>query len=1208
VSGERPGPALPGEGAQGHTIGVLSPLLAGSYFGALISAMNRAMAARGGQAVAVQTLDFARGDAYRATPEGPARIAWDRLAGFVVVINAVPVGYLKALRQAGKPLVLVSRDEPELACPVVVPDNRSGARQAVEHLVSHGHRRIAFAGDLQQYDVQERYAAYREALASHGLPADEALFFPTSDNMESGGRSAAEQMLAAHLPSSAVIAATDYNAMGIMAVLEEAGYHLPQDQAVVGFDDIAEGRLHRPALSSVSPHLNRIGSLAVELLVRQLDGEEVASGHYTVPTSFVQRESCGCSDATAALSVLADGRDPVEGFVDAVAELLAPSAAEVGREGGAPEPGAAAQARAQVTEAASQVKGAFEACLARELAPSELLGLGQLAQRLYSFGPTAHSYVRVLALARRLARATEAKAASPEAVARVDLCMHAVGLGLTRARVSEQAGLDQASHAVLANETNVSLALLNSQGNPQGLGWLAHSTACAGVLALWPEGGVGTGLLKVAGSFDASAGSLGLPAPTYAPEHFPPLQLLERARHQPGTMCFVMPVRSAATDWGFLAVVGPTETSFSGRATYYQWSSLLALALDHQATTESLRARTEELADAVEREREMAQAVKQSEERYALAALAANDGLWDWDLTSGEVYYSSRWKQLIGYGDDDIGTSPEEWLSRAHPEDRPGLLRVVAEQRRSSQGAFQHEHRIRASDGRYRWVLCRGLGVPGDGSPARRLVGSLTDITERHELAEQLKHQALHDSLTGLPNRLLFLDRLSQAIAHCRRRPGYEYAVLWLDLDGFKVVNDSLGHVVGDLLLKQVAERLAAQVRNADTAARFGGDEFAVLLHDAPNLAAVEAVVKRVQHSLGQPYDLDGHQVVVTASIGVSTSAGGYERAEDVVRDADLAMYRAKAAGRGGYATFQSSMYTGAVARLKTETELRQAIDQGQLELHYQPILHLEDKRLIGVEALVRWQHPERGLVLPNDFLPVAEESGLVVPLGRWVQTEACRQVRAWKLAGVVPEDLRVSFNLSNREFWRDGLVGQLDEVLAETGAAASWLVVEITEGVVMHDLDRALVVLQELHERGISIHIDDFGTGYSSLEALHRLPIDALKIDRGFVADMARAGRSRELVRTIVHLGTSLGLDVIAEGIETPDQHRALADMGCPEGQGFWFSRPLPGPELGRLLARLGGRSPGPGTAPAWALLSPGLLAADGSQPPGAAPGPGSP
>jgi diguanylate cyclase (GGDEF)-like protein len=548
-------------------------------------------------------------------------------------------------------------------------------------------------------------------------------------------------------------------------------------------------------------------------------------------------------------------------------------------------------------------------------------------------------------------------------------------------------------------------------------------------------------------------------------------------------------------------------------------------------------------------------------------------------------------------------------------------------------GFILNEHRVRTSDETYTWVLCRGLAVPGHGSPATRIVGSLTDITERRGLEERLRHQALYDSLTGLPNRVLFLDRLSQAINNAKRRPGFSYTVLWLDLDNFKNLNDSLGHAFGDKLLVQVAERIRGLLRESDTAARFGGDEFALLLQDVPDVTSVGRIVRRLLTNLAEPYDLEGHEVVVTGSLGVATSTTGYDQPEDVLRDADIAMYRAKATERGSYATFDASMHATAIARLQTETELRQAIDasplsgqprllpedrggpasmapvvqpgrqgtpgddlpdqgqpqdaerpgsranrDGHLELHYQPVVDLGTGAVVALEALVRWRHPLLGLVPPLQFLQVAEDSGLIVPMGRWVESEACRQLARWHASALLSAGARVGVNLSNREFWSPRFLEHLDRVLGESGVRPDLLAFEITEGVIMDDLDSALDVLQELHARQVQVHVDDFGTGYSSLQALHRLPIDVLKIDKSFVAGLVEDDRTVELVRTIVNLGKSIGVGVIAEGVETAVQHDVLAGLGCPWGQGFLFSPALPADELEALLA--GGRLPLEGSA----------------------------
>jgi diguanylate cyclase (GGDEF)-like protein/PAS domain S-box-containing protein len=640
------------------------------------------------------------------------------------------------------------------------------------------------------------------------------------------------------------------------------------------------------------------------------------------------------------------------------------------------------------------------------------------------------------------------------------------------------------------------------------------------------------------------------------------------------------------------------------------WSAMFSEALDHRALTRSLSQRSEDLARSYEREKEMAQAVRESEERYALAAQAANDGLWDWDLARGTVYYSPRWKETLGYTGTDIGDEPEDWLLRVHPDDRAALFSALSGLKKGQQPSLINEHRVRAGDGTYKWALCRGLAVPGAGEPATRIVGSLTDVTERHLLEERLRHQALFDSLTGLPNRVLFMDRLSQAVANARRHPGYTYTVLWLDLDNFKNLNDSLGHQFGDKLLVQVADRIRAQLREPDTAARFGGDEFALLVLDVPDFTSVQGIVRRLLDSLLVPYQLDGHEVVVTGSLGVATSATGYDCPEDVLRDADIAMYRAKSTARGSYATFDQSMHASAVARHETETELRQAIEssvkRGQvpgsfvpsnmralfangaalveavpgnrsdadvpgsyLELHYQPVADLGTGAVEALEALVRWRHLTRGLVPAYEFVTVAEDSGLIVPMGRWVVAHACRQMVAWHVSSVLAPGTRVSINISNREFWDPRFLNQFDRVLLETGVPPDLIALEITEGVVMDDVDASVEMLNELRARRVQIQIDDFGTGYSSLESLHRLPIDFLKIDTSFVAKLGEDARTTGLVRTIVQLGRSIGVGVIAEGVATTEQHQILLDIGCRLGQGFLFSPALPADELEELLAR---------------------------------------
>jgi diguanylate cyclase (GGDEF)-like protein len=513
----------------------------------------------------------------------------------------------------------------------------------------------------------------------------------------------------------------------------------------------------------------------------------------------------------------------------------------------------------------------------------------------------------------------------------------------------------------------------------------------------------------------------------------------------------------------------------------------------------------------------------------------------------------------VGCPPEAVGHTISDWFGRVHEEDLPGLLAAIEEHVQGRSSGVELEHRIRRGDGSYLWVLCRALVIRGGDGVPTRMVGSLTDVHERKELESQLRHAALYDPLTGLPNRTLFLDRLRVTMARASRHVDQHFAVLFLDLDGFKLVNDSLGHLLGDALLSSVAERILSDLRPSDTASRFGGDEFAILLDDLTAPHNPVAVAERLQERLARPFHVGGHEIFVTASIGIASSSTGYQSAEDVLRDADTAMYQAKAGEKGTHATFDAGMHTHAVSRLRVEAELRQAIDGDQLRLYYQPIVAIRTGRTLAFEALVRWEHPTRGLLSPAEFLPVAEETGLILPMGRWILRETCRQIASWKLAGA-PDDLRVSVNVSNRQFWHGGLLQDLQGYLREANLEPRNIVLEITETVVMYNADLAERMLLELHENGFALHIDDFGTGYSSLQALHRFPIEALKVDRSFVWGLGTDPRSTELVRTIAMMARNLGVDVIAEGIETSDQRRRVERLGCAYGQGYLFSRPVPG------------------------------------------------
>jgi diguanylate cyclase (GGDEF)-like protein len=440
-------------------------------------------------------------------------------------------------------------------------------------------------------------------------------------------------------------------------------------------------------------------------------------------------------------------------------------------------------------------------------------------------------------------------------------------------------------------------------------------------------------------------------------------------------------------------------------------------------------------------------------------------------------------------------------------------------------------------------------------------------LADREMRERQLRHDSLHDALTGLPNRALFMKRLSDATLRARRDTDGLFAVLFLDLDDFKVVNDSMGHHVGDEVLVHVARRLEDCVRGGDIVARLGGDEFAILLERVTDARDTALVAERVQKSLQAPMTIGGYDWVTSASIGVALSSSASERPEYLLRSADMAMYRAKHLGRSRFEMFDRAMHAEALTRLQVETDLRRAVEHEEFFLEYQPIVSLADGRINGVEALVRWRHGERGIIPPDDFIPVAEETGLIVPLGRWVLKEACRQVCAWQEQTDAATHLKLSVNLSVREFAQPDLVRAVAGALAEAGLSPTRLQLEITESAIMGQAHPALSTIAELREVGVAIHLDDFGTGYSSLSYLHRLPLDAVKIDRAFINAIESEQRPRHVVQAILSLVGAIGLDVIAEGVSTAPQLAMLREMGCTFGQGFFFSRPCSAAKLEEML-----------------------------------------
>jgi diguanylate cyclase (GGDEF)-like protein/PAS domain S-box-containing protein len=533
-----------------------------------------------------------------------------------------------------------------------------------------------------------------------------------------------------------------------------------------------------------------------------------------------------------------------------------------------------------------------------------------------------------------------------------------------------------------------------------------------------------------------------------------------------------------------------------------------------------------------------------------------------------------RWTYVSPRIADLLGFTPEEWLNgrdmwarQLHPEDRHHLVRDDGSPA-AHEGALEREYRMRTRSGKTVWVRDEAVVVPDHSGGAAFVQGVLIDITRRKELESQLRHQTFHDGLTGLANRALFLDRVDHAMAR-RNRARTPITVLLLDVDDFKVVNESLGHAGGDALLIEIASRLRHCLRPGDTIARIGGDEFSVLLEDV-ELPGGRAVADRVRQALAQPVTLGARAVTPRVSVGIAEAAVG-ERSDELLKKADVAMYAAKAAGKDCHQSFDAELHAAALDRHALTADLEHAVERGELVVHYQPIVELASGRVTSLEALVRWQHPERGLLQPDSFIGIAEETGAIVPLGRWVLREACRQTKAWEDELPADNPISVSVNLSPRQVRHPSLVEDVDAAVAESGLPAQRLVLEITENVLMEQTDAVLETLDALKARGVRIAIDDFGTGYSNLGYLRDLPVDILKISKPFVDGVGKDDpEGSALARSIIKLGDNLNLQTVAEGIEMQDQLTDLQRLGCHSGQGFLLARPVEPPGVVRAMSDL--------------------------------------
>ena len=552
------------------------------------------------------------------------------------------------------------------------------------------------------------------------------------------------------------------------------------------------------------------------------------------------------------------------------------------------------------------------------------------------------------------------------------------------------------------------------------------------------------------------------------------------------------------------------------------------------------------------------------------------------DRSGQRLYNSPAYQKILGYGREELAATSS--MDQIHPEDRERVREASLKASSTGRGE-QLEYRIRHKDGSWRFLESTASAIRSPDGETTGLVIVNRDVTQRKRAEERFAHQSFHDSLTDLPNRSLFLDRLQRSVAVSRRHSDFKFAVLFIDIDEFKVFNDSLGYAAGDNLLVQIAKRLRAGLRDTDsvsrmglseeaelfagesTLARPGADEFTVLIEELHDASDAIRVAERIQRRLAAPFDCEGQVIVLSASIGIAFGNNGAMDASDLLRDAEIAMYRAKSSGKARCEVFDHAMHAGAIKRLQLETDLRKALELNQFRVYYQPIVSLNSGKIVGFETLSRWQRPE-GLVMPGDFIAVADETGIILPMNRQLLYDACRQLRSWQTQFPSDPPLTVNVNITPKQFAQTDLAAQIGKTLEETGLEACSLNLEITETIAMGDADRSAVVLTELKALGVRLDIDDFGTGYSSLSRLQRFPVDTLKIDRSFVSRMNTDVETGAIVRIIVMLAHGLRLRVVAEGVETQAQADLLRDIGCEFAQGYLYSKPVPAETIEQLLS----------------------------------------
>lgn len=1009
------------------TIAVASPYLVGFYFGGLLNSIHKAANELGMKVIVIRTSNE------RNHLDDP--LAFQHVDGFIIVNNkTVHERFIERIHEYNKPIVGIGCEPDKINSAVIAPDNRSGVLKAMQLLIELGHRNIAFVGQMQSYNVDNpiRFLAYKEALALNQIPYNEELLFVTEDDGTVGAENAAKEIMSSSIPITAIFAATDLVAAYLIKTLTKAGYRIPEDIAVFGFDNSDLSITTQPSLSTIDQPIEEIGDLAVKELHKKMQQNIQSESEYIyVSTKLIIRDSCGSVQA---------GLRP-----------------------------------------------------------------RTLDNRKYKLDHNINEYLN-----------------------RVILSAEYTGRNLIKASSQEI----------------------------KNLSW-THSTPIIrwGCLGLWTDDESSSKQLIVTPHYSTPTGSeTNIPAEIRcSAEQFPPLEYIpEFVRNSNDGVITLHPIRTEYKDWGVLALYEQVnETSVMYDSSEYCFP-LLSSALEMEALHEAVRFNEVKY--------------RSTSEQLEAVIRTTTDGIWDWNLENNQLNFSERLQDMLQLTKLNSEPSLLQMMRVIHPDDRPIVKKSVLD-RLIHNIPFQKEIRINTLDGQKLWIYATAEVIrDADGNPIR-MIGSIQDVTERKLTEEQITYLAYHDTITSLPNRTLFYDRLEKTIQQSRQA-NEKFAILLVDLDRFKNINDSYGHQLGDQLLQFIAAQLMKLAYDHITLARLGGDEFVILI---PHINDDQEAIKlgtEILELISEPFTYDNFEFIVTGSIGISMYPRDGKDQDTLMKHVDKAMYKAKALGKNTVNLYEHEHENTLKQRINVETALRKALENDEFELFYQPQMDIHTQKVYGIEALIRWNSPERGIVAAAEFINIAEDIGLIVPMGEWVLKEACRQSKHWQDQGCEP--FIMSVNISPYQFNQADFVQRVKDILSETKLDPKWLCLEITESTAIQNIELSGEMLEQLKQLGVSISMDDFGMGYSSLALLKRLPIDYVKIDKSFVREMTEDEDDQAIVNAIIAMSHSLKLQVVAEGVESKEQIHLLKKLKCNFIQGYYMSKPIAAHLLeGRFLKK---------------------------------------